>query len=47
MPLAFLAPDLVLAIETGTQPDGLTVGDLASMATRHRDWNEQRRAFAW
>ncbi|MEZ5873213.1 MAG: recombinase family protein [Nitratireductor sp.] len=46
LPLAFLAPDLVRAIETGTQPDGLTVGDLATIATRHRDWGEQRKAFA-
>ena len=46
LPLAFLAPDLVRAIETGTQPDGLTVGDLATIATRHRDWAEQRREFA-
>ncbi|MCB1460638.1 MAG: hypothetical protein KDJ48_15495, partial [Nitratireductor sp.] len=45
LPLAFLATDLVRAIETGTQPDGLTVGDLATIATRHRDWKEQRRAF--
>ncbi|MEZ5792840.1 MAG: recombinase family protein [Nitratireductor sp.] len=46
LPLAFLAPDLLLAIETGNQPSGLTVGDLASIATRYGNWDEQRKAFA-
>ena len=41
--LAFLAPDLAQRIVEGTQPMGLGVGRLLSMAPLPTSWDEQRR----
>lgn len=44
--LAFLAPDIQLAILAGTQPRGLILKDLVYQATPV-SWNEQRAQFGF
>ncbi len=43
MPLAFLAPDIVIAILDGRQPADLTLSRLMKKTTLARDWAAQRR----
>lgn len=45
LPLAFLAPDIVEAILSGTQPVDLTAEKLKRIGTLPISWTEQRRAF--
>ena len=45
LPLAFLAPDIVEAILTGTQPVDLTAEMLIKRVDLPLDWAEQRRVL--
>ena len=42
MPLAFLAPDIVARILSGTQPVDLTTEELTKRIDLPLDWTEQR-----
>jgi hypothetical protein len=42
IPLAFLAPDIVASILSGTQPDELTTQELTKRVDLPLDWAEQR-----
>ena len=45
--LAHLAPDIVEAILTGREPDGLTVNALMKSVQLPLAWGEQRRALGF
>ena len=47
LPLAFLAPSIVIAILEGRQPVDLTAEKLRRLAPLPTDWNEQRQALGF
>jgi hypothetical protein len=47
LPLAFLAPDIVQAILSGTQPVSLSAERLKRFASLPIDWADQRRLLGF